>query len=195
MEVPMDYPKTRKEAKETGAKYYFTGEPCTRGHIAPRKTKGVCTECMKEDWTVDNLRRAGSPKSEAAKAAGRRYYEKNRDLVLAKANNQPKDQLKEYKQAWKDRNPDYVQVSVSMRRRRLRHATPKWLTIEHKMQIRELYLAARDLTRRTGIKHVVDHIVPLRSEVVCGLHVPWNLQIMTHNDNCAKSNKLSTSSF
>lgn len=67
---------------------------------------------------------------------------------------------------------------------------PRWLTAEHKAQIRAMYLAARKLTKDTGIKHVVDHIVPLRSEVVCGLHVPWNLQILTHNVNCAKSNKL-----
>jgi len=184
----MDYPTTRKEAKATGATHYFTGEPCTRGHVAPRKTKGVCTECMKEDWTADNLRRAEKPKSEAAKAAGRRYYEQNRDLVIARANNQPKTQTSAYKRDWKARNPEYVQVSVNMRKRRVRHATPKWLTPEHKVQIRAMYLAARDLTRRTGVKHVVDHIVPLRSEVVCGLHVPWNLQILTHTANCAKSN-------
>ncbi|CAB4155546.1 hypothetical protein UFOVP1064_63 [uncultured Caudovirales phage] len=191
----MDYPKTRKEAKETGAKYYFTGDPCTRGHIAPRKTKGLCTECMKEDWTVDNLRRAESPKSEAAKAAGRRYYEKNRDLVLAKANNQAPTDRRAYRNAWKERNPEVVQASANAWKRRARHAMPKWLTVEHKKQIREMYLAARKLTATAGTKYVVDHIVPLRSEVVCGLHVPWNLQIMTHNDNCAKSNKLSTSSF
>jgi hypothetical protein len=190
MEMSMDYPKTRQEAKETGAKYYFTGEPCTRGHIALRKTKGVCIECMKVDWEAANLRRSEKPKSDAAKKAGRRYYEKNKDLVIAKANNQPKEQARGYKKAWKERNPDYAQVSVSMRRRRLRNATPKWLTPDHKNQIREMYLAARELTRRTKVKHVVDHIIPLRSEVVCGLHVPWNLQIMTHNDNCAKSNKM-----
>ena len=59
----MEYPKTRKEAKETGAKYYFTGEPCSRGHVAPRKTKGCCVECMKEDWATDNAKRAEDRKS------------------------------------------------------------------------------------------------------------------------------------
>jgi len=39
----MDYPKTRKKAKEIGATHYYTGEPCSRGHIALRKTKrGMC---------------------------------------------------------------------------------------------------------------------------------------------------------
>ena len=35
----MDYPNNRAEAKTTGAKFYFTGIPCSRGHIALRKTK------------------------------------------------------------------------------------------------------------------------------------------------------------
>ena len=186
----MDYPKTRKEAKELGATHYFTGEPCVRGHVAPRKTKGACVECMKEDWAADNERRKSKPKSDAAKAAGRRYYEKNKDLVLARANNQPPEQRRAARQAWKTRNPEAVQASANAWKRRARHAMPKWLTSEHKVQIREIYLAARDLTRRTGVKHVVDHIVPLRSEVVCGLHVPWNLQILTHIENSVKSNRL-----
>ena len=69
----MEYPKTRSEAKATGATHYFTGLPCVRGHIAPRKTKGACVECIKEDWVTDNERRKQLPKSEAAKEAGRRY--------------------------------------------------------------------------------------------------------------------------
>jgi hypothetical protein len=43
-------PKTRAEAKATGAKHYFTGEPCKHGHIALRKTKGACIECLKVEW-------------------------------------------------------------------------------------------------------------------------------------------------
>ena len=43
-------PKTRAEAKAAGATHYFTGEPCKHGHIAPRKTKGACIECLKVEW-------------------------------------------------------------------------------------------------------------------------------------------------
>lgn len=186
----MTYPKTRKEAKLLGLAYYFTGKPCVRGHVALRKTKGACVECLKEDWAKDNERRKALPKSAAAKAAGRRYYERNRDLVLARANNQPPEQRRAARKAWKERNPDAVQASANAWKRRARHATPKWLTEAHKAQIRAMYLAARKLTKDTGIKHVVDHIIPLRSEHVCGLHVPWNLQILTHKENCAKGNKL-----
>jgi hypothetical protein len=189
-EGAMDYPATRKEAKAIGATHYFTGEPCVRGHVALRKTKGACVECLKEDWAVDNARRAQLPKSEAAKAAGRRYYEQNRELVKARAAERPAATKRAYRKVWKQNHPELVQASANAWKRRARHATPNWLTSEQKQQIRALYLAARDLTRRTKVKHVVDHIVPLRSTEVCGLHVPWNLQILTHVDNCAKSNKL-----
>ncbi len=91
--VPEQYielPRTRQEAKTTGAKEYFTGIPCERGHVAPRKTKGTCTECMKEDWSKENARRAAQPKSAASKEAGRRYYERNKGLVKEKAKRQAK---------------------------------------------------------------------------------------------------------
>ena len=44
-----DLPRTRTEAKRTGAKKYFTGEPCVHGHVAPRYTKGVCVVCAAEE--------------------------------------------------------------------------------------------------------------------------------------------------
>ena len=51
-EVPEEYrdlPRTRTEAKRLGARKYFTGEPCTHGHVAPRYTKGQCVVCAAEE--------------------------------------------------------------------------------------------------------------------------------------------------
>jgi len=185
----MDHPSTRAEAKKTGNKYYFTGQPCVRGHIALRKTKGTCVECMKEDWVVDNQRRKEKPKSEAAKAAGRRYYEKNRESVIARAAARPSHEVRQYKDTHKIKNPEYYKALTSTRKRRHRSATPPWITAEQKLAIRQLYLNAQKLTKLTGERYVVDHIVPLISPEVCGLHLPWNLQVMTQEDNLKKSNK------
>ncbi len=186
----MDYPTDRATAKATGAKYYYTGKPCARGHIALRKTKGSCVDCMREDWALDNKKRSEQPKSEAAKAAGKRYYEKNKEAVKARANARPKSEVTRYKRMHKERNPDYYKALTSVRKRRHRNATPKWLNAEQKLTIRNLYLQAMELTRITGERYVVDHIVPLISDEVCGLHVPWNLRVITQEENLKKSNKL-----
>lgn len=186
----MDYPTNRTDAKAQGATHYFTGIPCTRGHIALRKTKGTCVECMKEDWAIDNEKRKGKPKSEAAKAAGRRYYEKNLEVVKARAAARPDEEKKQHKLNYKKSNPELYKALTSVRKRRHRAATPKWITKEEKLAMRQLYLNAQRLTKLTGERYVVDHIVPLINDAVCGLHVPWNLRVMTQEENLKKSNKL-----
>ena len=186
----MDHPKTRKEAVLARAKFYFTGEPCVRGHVALRKVKGSCLECVKEDWTVDNERRKGKPKTEAAIAAGRRYYEKNREAVISRAAARPTEEKRRNRAEYKGKNVDVVRAGTSVRKRRHREATPKWLTKIERLQMRDLYVQARKMTELTRERYVVDHIVPLRGADVCGLHVPWNLRVITQEENLVKSNKL-----
>jgi 5-methylcytosine-specific restriction endonuclease McrA len=187
-------PKTRAEAKATGAKYYFTGEPCKHGHIAPRKTKGVCVDCMKLQWQRDNETRAEYfaqyNQSEAGKDAKRRYYETNKDAVIARANARPAEERKGHREKYKKQNPELYKAFVSVRKRRHKKATPPWITAEQKLAIRHLYLQAMSLTKLTGERYVVDHIVPLINPAVCGLHVPWNLRVITQEENLQKSNKL-----
>lgn len=186
----MDYPKTRAAAKAAGATHYFTGEPCARGHVTLRKVKGACVDCVREDWAVDNARRKEKPKTAAAQAAGRRYYEKNREAVIARAAARPAEEKRRNRSEYKDRNVDVVRADTSVRKRRHREATPAWLTKGERMQMRDLYVQARKLTVVTKERYVVDHIVPLRGESVCGLHVPWNLRVITQDENLKKSNKL-----
>jgi 5-methylcytosine-specific restriction endonuclease McrA len=186
----MEYPTNRSDAQKTGNKYYFTGKPCIRGHIALRKTKGSCIECMKEDWAIDNAKRAEKPKSEAAKAAAKRYYERNKNAVIARAAARPRVEVNQYKEKYKKRNPELYKALTSVRKRRHRNATPKWVTAEQKQAMRQLYLEAQRLTKLTGERYVVDHIIPLINANVCGLHLPWNLRVMTQEENLRKSNKL-----
>lgn len=44
-----DLPKTKKECIELGLKHYFTGKPCSRGHIDKRNKHGTCVSCTKEN--------------------------------------------------------------------------------------------------------------------------------------------------
>jgi hypothetical protein len=145
---------------------------------------------MKEDWAVDNAKRSEKPKSEAAKAAGKRYYQKNREAIIARAAARPHEEVKGYKQKYKDANPELYKALVSVRKRRHRAATPPWITKDQKLQIRQMYLEAQRLTKLTGERYVVDHIYPLISEEVCGLHALRNLRIMTQAENLIKSNKM-----
>lgn len=65
-------------------------------------------------------------------------------------------------------------------------ATPKWADVE---KIMSVYAEAARLTRETGIVHHVDHIVPMKSKIVCGLHWEENLRVLTRSENCSKNNR------
>jgi hypothetical protein len=149
---------------------------------------------MKEDWAIDNEKRKSKPKSEAAKAAAKRYYQKNREAVIARAAARPSHEARQYKNKHKEKNPEYYKALTSTRKRRHRAATPKWVGPEEKLAIRQMYLEAQRLTKLTGERYVVDHIIPLISDVVCGLHTIRNLRVITQEENLAKSNKLLDSS-
>lgn len=56
---------------------------------------------------------------------------------------------------------------------------PSWANLK---AIREMYLEAS----RRGLE--VDHVVPLKGTMVCGLHVEYNLQLLTPEENQAKRN-------
>ena len=54
--------------------------------------------------------------------------------------------------------------------------------------MRKIYEEAQQLTRATGIQYDVDHVVPLQSPVVCGLHCEFNLRVITSVENKRKQN-------
>ena len=118
------------------------------------------------------------------------WYEAHKDQVIQAAAIRPLEVKRVYQKAWKERNTIWVRADTKARRRKHREAAPKWLTKVQKSQIRELYKMAITMTKTTGEQYVVDHIAPLRSDVVCGLHVPWNLRVIPRQENLLKSNKL-----
>lgn len=70
-------------------------------------------------------------------------------------------------------------------------ATPRWLTYEQRMQMRALYKQAAGTRKSKATPLSVDHIIPLRGQGVCGLHVPWNLRVIPLRENQRKNNKYS----
>ena len=141
-------PKTRSEAKVQGSAYYFTGDPCKHGHIAPRKTKGACVDCLKLEWQRGNETRAeyfrAYNKSEAGQKAKRDYYEKNREEVIARAQARDTTKTTEYKKQHKDRNPADLFESVTTVCARLRDLWPpgRWGAM-HSESIQDMRVCRR----------------------------------------------------
>lgn len=84
-------------------------------------------------------------------------------------------------------NPSYYTAKATVRRNREIRARLPWVRY---VDLQPWYEMASAITKRTGVKHVVDHIVPLVNGNVCGLHVPWNLRVIPELENLRKFNKL-----
>jgi hypothetical protein len=100
------------------------------------------------------------------------------------------DRDKQREKSYLKNNRPIVYAKNARRRAAETQAAPLWLTWVHKAQIQEFYEIADARKMQTGDKHHVDHIVPLRGDGVLGLHVPWNLQVLTEFENCSKHNKM-----
>ena len=87
------------------------------------------------------------------------------------------------------RNKDKWREIKARRRAAKLQATPPWVDSEYLWMISEVYSLAPLREECTGVKWEVDHIVPLQGKYVCGLHVPWNLQVITQKENRMKGNK------
>ena len=78
---------------------------------------------------------------------------------------------------------------TNRRRTRKLNAQPNWLDDVQLAEIEEIYLEAVEKTLESGEPHEVDHIILLQGDNFCGLHVPWNLRVLTRSENRSKGNK------
>ena len=112
-------------------------------------------------------------------------YEKNEDGIRRQCGTCMLVQNLDYQK----RHPHKMTARAAKRRALKLKRTPKWLSKSQQKEILSIYKKCREISERTGVKHEVDHIVPLRGRKICGLHVPWNLQILTKTDNAKKGNR------
>ena len=101
-----------------------------------------------------------------------------------------KSKIKERQKNYYSNNKSTFFHHNATRRARHKLATPTWLSCSQKAHIKRTYDLAELMEDITGEKHHVDHIIPLKGKGVCGLHVPWNLQVLPASVNLSKSNSL-----
>lgn len=114
------------------------------------------------------------------------YREKNKDILLEKRRTPEKiAHKKALDQAYCQANPEKICAKSAKRRAGRNKATPGWANQE---RILEIYAEARRIQEETGIPHQIDHVTPLQSPFVTGLHCEANLQVLTAEENARKSN-------
>jgi hypothetical protein len=89
---------------------------------------------------------------------------------------------------WRQNNPGKDRAMKRMREIQKINACPPWAQLGTvRKEILAHYLHAEWLESVTEEKMHVDHIVPLCSDFVCGLHVPANLMVLSAKDNQSKN--------
>jgi 5-methylcytosine-specific restriction endonuclease McrA len=121
-----------------------------------------------------------SPAFKEAESRARKAYRSRPEVSAVKA---------AYDRRWRRKNRDKLTAKQRRRSAALAQQCPRWLTHAQSVEILSFYSEARKLTEETGVRHEVDHIVPLNGRGVRGLHVPWNLQILTRRENASKGNR------
>jgi 5-methylcytosine-specific restriction endonuclease McrA len=139
-------------------------------------------------WFVENPEKyaasvqayRASPKY--AEAIKRRYQE-NKDVLLARTQEwraRNRTAVLAYRRAHKKQKPELHRAAQMAREAAKRKAIPGWADLG---DVKQVYLEARAF----GME--VDHIVPLSSAKVCGLHVWENLQLLPRAENIRKGNR------
>jgi len=101
-----------------------------------------------------------------------------------------KEEIADKKLKWRKSKPGKYAAYCAKRRAVKFRATPEWLTNTQLKEIENFYRLAKEIQWLSQERLEVDHIVPLQGINVCGLHVPWNLQILPKTMNVSKSNKI-----
>jgi len=151
----------------------------------------VCTKCGEEKEVVEfpKDRSCKFGVSSRCKGCARSYskiwHEENRKERLEykkRWRKENREKILEGKKKWRQENPDKRREYNAKHRAMKLQATPPWLCENSISELSEIYANCPE-------GYHVDHIVPLRGKTVSGLHVPWNLQYLTPEENLSKGSR------
>lgn len=145
--------------------------------------RGQCKSCFHAAAALRN-----SKKREEVRAYKKEWYHQNKNKIRQYNDARDPVKKKESQKKWRQENPEKLCAATSRYRAAKLRRSPEWLTEEHHWMIQEVYEIAKLRTDATGVPHEVDHVVPLQGDVVSGLHVPWNLQVIPARENRSKGN-------
>ena len=163
---------TRQEAIAKELPRYFTGNNCSKGHVSERYTSNkTCCEC-------------GNATSKQTKSVNpEKYYKSNK---VWRQSNPLKSAA--YTRKYIAKNKGERNLWTANYRSAKDDRQPPWLNAGQLFEMESIYNYCSAL-RSAGLDYHVDHIVPLRGDNVSGLHVPWNLQVITGSENMSKGNR------
>jgi len=155
----------------------------------------VCSNQYNSNWRQD----APLEKREKAKQDTKQWVVDNYDRHIQTTvnwRNNNKEFKKQINKKWWDNNKQHhityrqsnkgtINNRVSLRRTRKIKATPSWAELD---KIKIIYQKSAELSNLWNIPLQVDHIIPLISDTVCGLHCWHNLQLLEQSLNSSKHN-------
>jgi len=140
-----------------------------------------CSVLAAKKWSNENKEKSNA----AAREWRKRNKERHHAMVTAWDKAHPIEKLAQVKR-YQKKYPERIRALQRKRDASKIGATPKWANL---FFLEEAYDLARRRTKCTGFKWHVDHIVPLQSKLVCGLHSHTNIQVIPAIHNQKKNNK------
>lgn len=119
-----------------------------------------------------------------------RYYKENKEAFRERYKRWYALNAKTYAEhtkAYRKSRPGYGASLRAKRRATERRATPIWADLA---KMTAIYVECAEMSRRSGYPFHVDHIVPLNSPLVCGLHCEQNLICLPAWANLEKGNSV-----
>ena len=152
----------------------FSFKPFDNFYNCKNASDKKLTECIKCNKRKRQFYRENNREKERIR--NRKYGKENSNIV--------QDRVKR----WRKNNPAKLQALRRFRETRKLQACPPWAQTQAiRKEMVAHYLHAEWLELVTGESFQVDHIIPLRSDFVCGLHVPANLMVLSAKDNQSKN--------